>query len=374
MGVDFLLVALVVALIIPWVAKIWWKGRLTYTEIAAEMGVLLVVVGIIFALGRVGKTWDTEVWNGEITGKDSKHVSCEHSYSCHCKTVHHKGSCSGSGKKRSCTSGWDERVCDTCYEHSFDIKWYVYNNLDGDFSVSRVDRQGLVQPPRWALFQPGQPYSITHNYTNYIQAVDASVFNFNFVGHQFDSMIPKYPLNIYDYQYIDRAFAMGVNVPDLKEWDYGIGMIAKDLGPKKQANVIVIFVNTEDHAYMQALRSAWLGGKKNDIVVVIATPKYPEIAWADVLSWSDSELFKVELKDAIHNLGTVDREKILTLIHDKTLAGFQRKHMRDFKYLEWEIQPSDGVIWFAIIVALLGSLGLTWWFSQDEVNFSIMDF
>jgi len=372
MNVDFLLVALVIALVIPWVARIWLKSRLTYTEVAAQMGVVLLVVGIVFGFGLVGKTWDTEILNGEITGKESRHVSCSHDYKCRCHDVKTESCSTDSNGKRSCTTSHHEE-CDTCYEHSYDVSWFVDTNINGEFTVDRIDRRGLGEPPRWTLFKLGQPFSTTHQYTNYIQAVDASVFNFSFIGQQFVPLIPQYPLNIYDYQYIDRVFAKGVNVPDLREWNYGIGLITKNLGPKKQVNVIIIFVNTTDHAYMQALRSAWLGGKKNDIVVVIATPKYPEIAWVDVLSWSDSELFKVELKDAIHDLETVDRAKILTLIHDKTLSSFQRKQMRDFKYLEWEIQPSDGVMWFAIILALIGSIGLTWFFSKQDVDFTIMD-
>ena len=41
---------------------------------------------------------------------------------------------------------------------------------------------------------------------------------------------------------------------------------------------------------------------KNDVVVVMGTPSYPRIDWVQVLSWTDVELFKVQLRDELMDL------------------------------------------------------------------------
>lgn len=358
-----LIYVLLFPLIWPWAAKFIWKKELSGAEITLQVVLVCLLVAGVWQLGKFSKTFDTEILNGQITGKERKKVSCEHSYECNCTDA-----CSGSGKDRSCS-----RVCQTCYEHSYDISWFVYDNVDNSFTVDRVDSQGLNQPPRWGLFQPGQPYAASHHFTNYIKAVPESVFNFSFVGlEQFKPLIPVYPNSPYDYQYVDRVLPMGVAVPDIRNWNYDLAMTLRDLGPKKQANVVIVMVKTPERAYINALRSAWLGGKKNDIVVVLGVPEYPKIAWAEVMSWSDKELFKVQLRDSIQELGTVDREKIIGLIHDQTLQNFTRKRMNDFKYLEYEIQPDDWVIALAALLAVLGSIGLSFYFSRPgvEINFS----
>ena len=130
-------------------------------------------------------------------------------------------------------------------------------------------------------------------------------------------MVPTYPKNIQDYYRINRAISVGVAVPDIQQWNADISNILKQLGPQKQANVIVLFVNTNDPQYEYALRSAWLGGKKNDIVVMIGSTEYPKIDWVRVMSWTDKEIFKIELRDAIQELENIDREKIIYSFHLK---------------------------------------------------------
>jgi hypothetical protein len=357
-----LLALLAFPLIWPWIAKTIWKTELTWTEVAINIVGVMLIVLLVYGAGSFSQVADREVWNGQITGKAKTRVSCEHSYSCNCRE-----SCSGSGNSRSCST-----ICDTCYEHSYDIDWRVHTSID-EFNIHRIDRQGLSTPPRWLTVAQGQPYATTRHFTNYIKGAPNSILHIDHILiAKYTNSVPAYPLAGYDYQYIDRVIPVGgVVVPDLAKWNYDLAMTLRDLGPQKQANVIIMFVKDIDPNYAFAVENAWLGGKKNDIIILIGTPEYPKIEWVRVLSWTKKELYKVQLRDNILELGTVDKDKILGIIHNDTLKSFERRHMKDFEYLRTEIEPPDWVIILAGLLAVLGSVGVSIWLSRRGVDIDL---
>ena len=356
-----LVLMIISAIALPLIVKAV-KKDMEWRVIAILMSVGILVSAAAFYAGKAGKTLDVEVWNGEVTGKEQERVSCSHSYSCNCKQV---TSCSGSGSNRSCSTSTS---CDTCYEHSHDYDWVVHSNV-GDVTIDRVDRQGVHAPPRWSATRIGEPFSKEHLHTNYIKAVPESVLNTaqNMTSAKFANMIPAYPRAVYDYYRLNRALTVGVPVPDLQAWSDDISGILKQLGPQKQANVIVVFVKTNDPNYEYALKSAWLGGKKNDIVVIIGTTEYPKIDFVRIMSWTDKEIFKVKLRDALQDMETIDRTTIIEAIRATTMAEFKRKSMKDFEYLDNEIEPPTWVIVLAFIILIAGNVGAVIYFNKTAV-------
>lgn len=352
----FLLLA--VPVIVPVVLKFAFDKFLTerrgdnaheWAMVAIAVGVGILLTLATFYLGKAGRTWDTEILNGQVTGKNSERVSCEHSYSCNCRQV-----CSGSGSSRSCSTH-----CDTCYEHSYDIDWNVQTTV-GELTIDRVDRQGTKQPPRWTVVQSGQPVAKPHSYTNYVKAVPESVFHFVSADtkQKFASLIPQYPIDIYDYHYVDRVLAVKTSIPDIKVWNSDLALMLRNLGPQKQANIVIVFVNATDPTYEYALRDAWVGGKKNDIIVIVGTTAYPNIDWVRIISWSSNQLFNVKLRDDLQELGKVDRIPFMQIVQDNTTQLFKRKSMKEFKYLDAEIDPPTWAIVMLLVVLIGGNVGL----------------
>jgi hypothetical protein len=340
-----LLVPILLPIGVYLVGRKYNSANWVYIPIAILIGVMITTG--LFYTGRGMKTDDTDILNGQVVSKSRDEVSCRHSYQCNCRT-----SCSGSGSSRSCST-----VCDTCYEHNHDVDWNVESTV-GDFRIDTIDRQGLRQPPRWSIVANGDPVARAHTYTNYVKGVPESIFHNDATTLQtlqakFNGLIPAYPLGIYDYQYLDRVLAMSVPVADLKQWNTDLAMALRPIGPTKQANVVIIIVKTDDPNYMEALKHAWLQGKKNDVVVVLGTTEYPKISWVGVMSWTDTELFKVELRDAIFDIGTIDRTKIIPAISTQIMKNFNRKHFRDFAYLSSEIDPPDWIIWLAMVLVIV---------------------
>lgn len=359
---ETLLFVIAFPLIVPWITKAFWPRKVSWKEFAAALVVGVIVSAVVYACGLASQTSDVEVWSGEVTSKDREKVSCSHSYDCNCRQV---TSCSGSGKDRTCSSS---RVCDTCYEHSYDVDWNVRTNI-GRWRIDRVDRQGVQTPARWELVKVGDPVSDTHHFTNYVKAVPESLFHAN-VTNTFDAMIPEYPSAVYDYYKINRALSVGVPVPDIAVWNESISQEMRKLGPQRQANVIVLFVNTANEAYIHALEGKWIGGKKNDIIVVIGSTSYPKIDWVGISSWTDKALFKVQLRDDIMSLGTIDREKIIAAIDTNAMKTFKRKEMKDFEYLKYQIEPPFWVLSLAIVLGILSSLATSYFCYRNGVGTS----
>jgi hypothetical protein len=217
------------------------------------------------------------------------------------------------------------------------------------------------------VINPGDPVAMTQSYTNYVKAVPESLFHAKMAFiNRFKDKIPQYPSQIYDFYKVNRVLPVGVAVPDIASWNHDLSMTLRKLGPSRQANAVIIFVNEADSSYVHALEAAWLGGKKNDVIVVVGTTQYPKIDWVRIVSWTDKELFKVQLRDDLAALGTVDREAFMRIINARISTTFVRKNMKDFEYLAEEIEPPLWVIILAGILGLASALGLSYFFYRND--------
>jgi hypothetical protein len=331
-------------------------GQLTLISAGAMLGSCLFLA-MTFYLGKSAKTADTEVWNGQVTSKSRVHGTYIESYSCNCHQ-----SCSGSGKNRSCSEH-----CDTCYRDHWTVNWSCESTL-GHFHIDGADWTSpgvynLPDPPRYTIIKQGDPVSETHNYTNYIKAVPDTLFRpaAASLKERFAKSIPQYPDQIYDLYHIDRVIPVGVNIPNLREWNNKLSDALKTLGPRKQANSVIVITNTNDPNYFYALQDAWLNGKKNDIVVVIGAPDFPhKPEWVRIMALTQHDIFQVKLRDDIMALDELTPDSVIGAIAGETESTFQRKRMRDFAYLDAEIDPPDWVMITALVFIILVYIGA--WF------------
>ena len=357
-----LVLVIIFPLLWPFLAKVFWKHELDWRELTANVLLATLLAGGTYAVGIYSQVSDTEILNGEVTGKARREVSCSHSYSCNCKPV-----CTGSGTSRSCTTS-----CDTCYEHSHDVDWIVLTSL-GEIEIDRVDRQGVREPSAFRERVAGDPVAKTHTFMNYVRASNSSLFHKESDPSKVFQSLPNYPSDIRNYHYVDRVLTDGVAVPELNVWNRNLALLLKELGPKKQANVIVVFTKNPDPSYSDALQNHWFGGKKNDVVLVVGTPEYPKIEWVNVFSWSSAEIFNTQLRDSVADLGTVDRDQIFRLIHQHTLSSFKRKSMKEYEYLIPEIEPPIWVTATATVLGIVGSVLLSLIFAE-KINFRRRNF
>jgi hypothetical protein len=333
------------------------KG-VTWKEFLVQVTAQILVAGASAAFLYFANTSDTEIWNAIVTGKKKVWVPCSHSYSCHCHEE-----CSGSGENEYCSE-----ECDTCYEHFNDWDWDVYNSIGETIEIDRVDRQGSDEPPRWTTVTIGEPTSTSHWYKNYIKAAPGTLFKHQGFVEQYRKYIPPYPSNIYDYYRLDRLVLVnGVRVDSPKDWNVGLAIINSRLGHYKQANLIIVLVKNLPSDYFYALEEAWIGGKKNDSVLVIGVDAKLIPKWARVMSWTQNELFRVKLRDDIIDLPILTRETVLTTFEQDVVKYYKRKPMAEFEYLQASITPSVTELIISFVIGIIIALGLTYFFNRENI-------
>lgn len=327
--------------------KIGFIGETEWRQVAIVLGVSVLIVSAGWFLGRMGQTWDTEIMNGKVASKAQEEVSCNHSYQCRCKEI-----CSTDSKgKKSCSNS-----CDTCYEHTNDYDWNLKTTV-GKITIDRVDSQGVREPQRFTMAKIGDPAAATHLHTNWVRGAPNSLFRDR--GAALLALpVPDYPNEVHDYHYVNRALTVGVPVPDLAAWNLAIANSLRDLGPQKEVNFVIVFANTPDPTYSTMIENKWLGGKKNDVVVVLGTPQYPTIQWARVVSWTDNQEFKVGLRDRLMELGKAEVGPVMEVLTKEVSSRYSRKHMKDFEYLSSEVEIATWVMVTTLVLSLLPGAAL----------------
>lgn len=353
---------LLVPIVVAFIARLAFKTTITWKETAAQIVASCIILGIVWLCGSYAQTHDTEIWNGEVTDKVREHDYWEESYDCYCVEY-----CSGSGENESC-----HEVCQTCYRDHYTVDWYLKSNVTNKIRLKYLDRESKSvykepDPANYTAAYVGEPCSATYSYTNYIKAVPDSLFNMGDAKYeQFADLIPQYP-TVYGKYHVDHVLAMGVGGKvNLRDWnDYLAGKL-KTLGPASQANVIIVLVNTADQTYRHALETAWLGGKKNDVIVMLGVTNYPAIDWVDTITLGQNAGnagLTINIRDELTALKSIeDGQRVIDIISSNVDKRFDRKPMEDFEYLKDDIQPPDWVVTFAFILAFILSAGLTWFF------------
>lgn len=349
------LILFIIPLIIIFGSWIFLKG-ITVKELITQLAVQVVVTLVSVFVISFSNTADTEILNGYVVNKSKDRVSCTHSYSC--PPCHEE--CSGTGKDKSC-----HEVCSTCYDHDYDYDWNVLTSI-GTFEIDRVDRQGVIAPSRWDVVRVGDPVSKTHNYKNYIKASPNSLFRHNESGDfKYKGTIPDYPDNIYDYYKIDRLVS---SIPTNKAlWNEGLSQVNSELGAKKQVNILVVLTHYPQDWY-NVLEASWIGGKKNDVVLVIGVDTATNKAsWAQVMCWTTAKIFEVKLRDDILNLNTIEPKGVLNVLREDVDKYYIRKPMKDFEYLAATITPSTTQLVISILIGSIIAIMLTIFFNKEDI-------
>ena len=332
-----------IPLLLPFILKKYYYHEYSWKEVAICCVVSVTIALITIYSNTYYEMADMEVLNGKVTSKQKETVSCRHSYSCRCHTV-----CSGS-KTRSC-----HRSCSTCYEHNKDYDYNIYTTI-GNFTINAIDRQGVKEPPRYSQVIVEDPVAKTNYYLNYVKGAKNSLFNMK--RYSGDSLIglPEYPINIYDYYKINRIVVDNTIIPDSVKYNTMLSETLKDVGNAKQVNVVLVFTK-RDRLFAEKLRTKWLNGKKNDIVIIISTSTYPKIDYVEVFSWSKNPMLNISMRDDIVALKDISPTTVMPVIQHNIQKHYIRRPMGDYAYLKNSVEPSFFAIMSAFIITLVFSI------------------
>jgi hypothetical protein len=127
-----------------------------------------------------------------------------------------------------------------------------------------------------------------------------------------------------------------------------------------------------DPNFKVAVENAWLGGEMNEVIVFIGV-KDGVVKWTDTMTWAlnakNADLV-VKMNRSLKKVTPGD--DMWYEIADKILFNvnkyFVRPEMKDYDYLEDAIQPATWLIITLLIVQVLLSGFLTWFFMNYEVD------
>lgn len=349
-------------MIFPIVGGLFFRYYLHYSytwkEFAANVAIVLIAVTTVLSIGLFGKTTDTELLNGEITGKQRVHDTYQESYQCNCRTV-----CTGSGDSRSCST-----VCDTCWRTIYTVEWFATSTV-GKILFARRESQSrsvylAADPKAYTDCVIGEPASVASSFTNYVKATPSSLFHSN---DQSNHPIPAYP-GVHSFYKVNRVISVGNvgNRQTIIDLNGALNDALKSLGKKKQVNIIVVVTRINDPTYKFAVENAWLGGKKNDVVVFLGV-NGDDITWADAMTWAKNagnELFVVKLRDRLIAAGKFESNTIADAITSTITTDFTRPKMADYEYLIDDIEISTWSLLVALLLSIGLSLGLTFIFHK----------
>jgi len=327
------------------------------TAFALKMGGIFAVVYVTITLvgfysSIYSKTADTEIINGQVTGKTRNHGHYLRPYECNC-TYTPRVCTSRPDGSSSCSGG--DRVCQTCYEDRYTVRWDAQTTV-GEFLIDSLDwsSSSVYAEPDPVDFKKifvGEPVAKEHTYTNYIQAVPESLFTSSSEDavKRFSHLIEPYPSRIFNRWYIDRVVTPGLKIKDENLFNSQLAEVLRTLGPKKEVNIVLVFANTSDPSYEYALRDAWENGNKNDVIVVFGVTNYPKIDFVRIISWTKNEIFKIKLQEYLENDGFV-RKNVVEIISKHVDDNFVRREMKEFEYLQHEISPPTCVIVLVVVL------------------------
>lgn len=328
----------ILALIVSTVAVLIGMHKFPH-HISKVEGVVIVIltcslVAGVYLIDNWAAGSDKMILNGQVTAKEKSRVSCRHSYTCNCRTI-------SSGKTST-------MVCSTCYEHLFDYDWDVHSSI-GSVTIATIDRQGLKEPPRWTAVKVGEPFSKEANYYNFVKAAPFSIFN----RSQVESVeaVPGY-IGVVDYYKIDRVIKFGIPNFDTSTLNDGLNNSLRSLGPQKKANIVVVFHNKEDK-WAEIVKAKSLGGKINDITILIGLNKDYTFKNVAVYSWSKNDMVNVVLRDSILDIGKYEPDMLTTSISSAVQKYYVHRSIKEFQYLEEEVEVSEGALPFLLILCFI---------------------
>jgi hypothetical protein len=276
---------------------------------------------------------------------------CHHSYSCHCYPA----------KVGKVTT----LQCSTCYRHDQDPHWFA-TSTSGDELFSQYGTPGDSEPARWQSIVIGEPTAVEHTYTNYLKGFPSAILRTRGLSAKYAGKLPRYP-TVFDTYRVKRFLVSGLKLDSMDDLNHRLDLLNATVGPKKQVNVVIVLTSEQNAEYLEALREAWVNGKKNDVVVVLGAPDFPEISWAGVLSLSRGKSFDTELSTAVTALEHFSPDTFFRTVEATVQQRYVRRPMSEFASLRQAIRPPNWAIGMLLLVGVCSSLGLQHVLAREDI-------
>ena len=318
------------------------------------------IAGLMHLISYVGMTSDTEIWSGRLESvthnpewveeyqqRHARHNSKGEETSHYYTTEHRRHYESFEGYA---SYGSDS---DTIEINAQD--YLKYSKLFGGYEVTRPHKSGFDGGDPNVYVARNKtgivvPLTKVKNWTNKVKS-SPSTFSYD-----------KVPENIKVFPYpscpnpwtSDRLLGDARSKINIDEFDKMNTLI----GLYKKGNVIIVGFDSADAKMAKYQESAWLGGKKNDIVICYGYAALEgntkQIVWTKCFSWCENEQFKKNVEE-LFMTNTISTA-ILAPLYKEVDKNFVKKNWDKMDYLT--VKPSK-THWWVYSIIMLVVLGTT---------------
>lgn len=332
---------------------VWWEWLA-----GAALGFALA--GVFQLLSVWGMAADTETWSGEISRVVHYPQWVEEYKVKHTAKVGKSTVTYYTTHYRTHKEYW---TAETTLNQEFRVEAGYFNeivkNFGGRITGEYVHKRGFDSGDSniyTARNETGYLYPVTahRSFENRIKAAP-SLFSFAKIPAKAE--VFHYPANRH-WNQSDRLIGTAAKTVDILEWD----RMNSRLGPLKLVNVIMAGFGDKPADAAQWQQAAWIGGKKNDLVLCYGGPDALRPSWAMVFGWTEAEKVKRDLESVLL-FNPVDTS-ILPLIERTILASYQIKDWSKFDYIT--ITPPIWAYWAYFIIAGGAQAAFWWWAHNNE--------
>jgi len=333
--------------------------QVAWQEWAICSAVAFVVSGVMHITAFYGMTDDIEMLSGQITSVTYSPAWSEFYTETHTRTV-------GSGKDAHTEvytdthtayhpNHWDVHISYGEVQNDVGIDQSFFNEVKGRFggSVSRTGRQagwhgGMCTGGDRHNYSTDNatgyvyPTTKTQHFVNKIKAAP-TVFSYT-----------KVPTNIQVHawpasgNWLQSSRVIGAPVTP-RAFD----LMCSRLGPSKLVNVVLINFGSQASSIAQWQEAAWVGGKKNDLVLCYGSSG-TNTTWSRVFGWTERDVCKRNLESILLKHSVDDT--ILPLVEAEIKASYVIKDWTKFDYIT--IEPPMWAYIVLIIMMISTQIGL----------------
>lgn len=351
-----------------------WEGLIS-TVVALGMA------GLFQYLSVQGMTDDVETWSGHVIS--AKHFASWREYyeEAVYRTEYYDCGTDSKGRQQTCS----RQVFDHWESHRrwHNEYWMVYTTL-GEWQINRDKFQYLCRKFKSHYAVAGvrrtgehnsqmidgdpndyessnttgwiEPVTDTRHFENRVKA-SPSLFSYSPVPSNI--VVFPWPQST-DLFISDRVMGTARQAINTLPWD----QMNAQLGPKKKVNVIIIGYGNQGMNISEYQESAWIGGKKNDLVICYGGEVGKKATWVRVFGWTEKNIVKKNLESLL--LMTPVNNNIIPKIQEEINANYEIKDWHKFDYLT--IEPPAWSYWVYLGVMIVVQGGLIVWYRFNELN------
>lgn len=333
-------------------AALWaFDKRIVWWEWLTGSALAFLTAGLMHWAAVSGATADVETWSGQIVS--GRHVARWEEYYEYAvyRTEYYttmesdsKGHLHSVTHSRQVFDHWEptSRWHDDEYHWQSNIgthyyvdhpSWYGLAKLFGGYSSVPGDRTTWEHASRMIGGDPND--YVTEDRTGYVKPVtDHRSFTNKVKATPTTFSYAPVPdtIRVYDYPANGDPFRSNRLLGSAAAVDlFTFDQMNARLGPTKKVNVILVGFGGHPSSYAQYQEAAWIGGKKNDVVICYGGPnEHP--TWVRAFGWTDTKTCLRDLESIVLSQGM--STDVLPAFEAEVQRTYQLKHFeRDFDYV-----------------------------------------